>query len=143
MDTDTTRPSRRREATSGNTTRTAVAASAKPPNTAPMAEAPAQGAVGIHADARLHAGLFDGTEAADESCFAMVLAHYQCQGGRCASPELLRGNTPADWWIWPTAQGLAVSPDPYPEVARSCRGEHVVLPWQRVRTTLIKPQALP
>lgn len=85
----------------------------------------------------------DGTEAADESCFAMVLAHYQCQGGRCASPELLRGNTPADWWIWPTAQGLAVSPDPYPEVARACRGEHVVLPWQRVRATLIKPQALP
>lgn len=85
----------------------------------------------------------DGTESADDSCPAIVLKHYGCQGSRCASEELMAGHTPSDWWIWPTDQGLAVSPDVYAEVERACRGEHVVLPWPQVRATLVRPQVLP
>jgi hypothetical protein len=85
----------------------------------------------------------DGLEGDSESCFAMVLAHYGCKGGRCASEQLRGGHVPTSWHIWPTATGLAVSPDVYPEVARPCRGERVVLPWAQARSALIRPQALP
>ena len=85
----------------------------------------------------------DGLEGDSDSCFAMVLEHYGCKGGRCASEQLRGGNTPSSWHIWPTAAGLAVSPDVYSEAARPCRGERVVLPWAQARAALIRPQALP
>lgn len=85
----------------------------------------------------------DGLEGHSESCFAMVLDQYGCKGGRCASEQLRGGNTPTSWHIWPTPAGLAVSPDVYPESARPCRGERVVLPWAQARSALIRPQALP
>jgi hypothetical protein len=85
----------------------------------------------------------DGLEGDSDSCFAMVLEHYGCKGGRCASEQLRGGNRPSSWHIWPTAAGLAVSPDIYSEAARPCRGERVVLPWAQARSALIRPQALP
>ena len=76
-------------------------------------------------------------------CDDLVLERYQCERGQCRAPDVAHPPGPQDWLMWPTAQGLAVSPDIYPEAARSCRGEHVVLPWAEVRATLVKKQALP
>lgn len=81
---------------------------------------------------------------ADEpECFQQVLEHHGCGQGQCTDGELSQGHVPDDWLLWPTDQGLAVSPDIYPEVARACRGEHVVLPWAQVRGALLRPQSLP
>lgn len=76
-------------------------------------------------------------------CARLVLAHYACQGGRCASGELTGGRVPEAWQVWPTAQGLAIAPDVYAEVDRGCRGQAVVLPWAQARGALLRPQALP
>lgn len=85
----------------------------------------------------------DGGGTPDESCAQIVLAHYHCKGGLCASGELMGGRVPTDWQIWPTPKGLAVSPDIYSEVDRACRGNNVLLPWAQARTALLRPQALP
>lgn len=79
----------------------------------------------------------------DTACEALVLERYACERGQCRAPDLAHAPGPQDWLMWPTAQGLAVSPDIYPEAARSCRGHHVVLPWTEVRATLLKMQPLP
>lgn len=79
----------------------------------------------------------------DESCIERVIQYYDCRGGRCASPALTQGQVPADWTLWPTPQGLAVSPNIYSEAERGCRGEHVVLPWKQARQALLRPGSLP
>ncbi|RRS04395.1 hypothetical protein EIP75_10940 [Aquabacterium soli] len=76
-------------------------------------------------------------------CARLVLAHYECRGGRCTRGDLTGGRVPDGWQIWPTAPGLAVAPDVYAEVDRGCRGQPVVLPWAQVRASLLRPQALP
>ena len=40
-------------------------------------------------------------------------------------------------------EGLAVAPDVYPEANRGCRGETVIVPWESVRETLLKPIVMP
>lgn len=84
-----------------------------------------------------------GAGADEPECFQQVLAHHGCQGGQCTDGQLSQGHVPDAWLLWPTDQGLAVSPDIYPEVARACRGEHVVLRWAQVRGALLRPQSLP
>lgn len=79
----------------------------------------------------------------DDHCAQIVLDHYQCKGGRCASVDLMGGRVPNDWMIWPTQQGLAVAPDIYSEADRACRGNEVVLPWKQARAALLRPQNLP
>jgi hypothetical protein len=88
-----------------------------------------------------HAGTT--SEVDDESCAERVLQLYDCRGGRCASPALTQGQVPSDWILWPTPQGLAVSPNVYSEAERGCRGEHVVLPWKQARQALLRPGSLP
>lgn len=83
------------------------------------------------------------SEVDDESCAERVLQYYDCRGGRCASPALTQGQIPPDWILWPTPQGLAVSPNVYSESERGCRGEHVVLPWKQARQALLRPRSLP
>ncbi len=59
---------------------------------APMAEASALGAVGIHADARLHAGLFDGTEAAELALAPDRLAYvHLVRGTLTVNGQALQG----------------------------------------------------
>lgn len=77
----------------------------------------------------------------DSDCMGMAGETYGCEGPTCRNAGEI-GDDPA-WILYPREQGLAVDFDIYPEVARVCRGESIVIPWAELGAALRKPMPLP
>jgi hypothetical protein len=75
-----------------------------------------------------------------DDCLSAVIRHYRCDMSSCAS-----GPDPEHdaWILYPTIDGLAVSPQVYGEAERGCRDASVIVPWPDARKTLLRPMILP
>jgi hypothetical protein len=76
-------------------------------------------------------------------CHGIVLEAYGCKENRCTMKSGRFVLEPTHWSVWPTAVGLAIAADVYNEAERGCRGEAVVIPWERVRGARIGNEPLP
>lgn len=77
----------------------------------------------------------------DGECLGAAADYYSCAGDTCTARDpILR---PSEWTMYPTAKGLAVAVDVYPEAGRGCRGEVLVVPWPLARKALRRPTPLP
>jgi hypothetical protein len=78
----------------------------------------------------------------DGDCGQVAFESYSCEGNTCSNYGH-DGKWKDAISFSPRKSGLFVAFNNYPEVARNCRGEGFILPWNAVHALQTKPRQLP